>query len=718
MQPRRHFRRTAISTGVLSLVTGLFSASLSAQTTSATNTDQQLAPVVVQSTHIDRPLLDTPASVSIVEGDRLKTGAFQVNLSENLVDVPGLLIKNRNNYAQDLQISIRGFGSTSTFGLRGIRLYVDNIPQTMPDGQGQSSNIDIASIDHIEVLRGPFSALYGNSSGGVMQVYTKPGEGPLKIGGSYGTGSNGTHKYGLEASGSTDNKVGITDYRLSTSKFETDGFREHSGATRYLSNARIGISLGDDSNLVVTANSVYTKADDPLGLTPAQYRANPKSTAAVASQYNTRKTLHQTQAGFAWTKQINADNELQLIGYGGQRSTVQYQSIPYSAQSNVNHSGGVIDLNRTYAGLDARWTTNMTLADRPFTVVTGLAYDWMKEGRKGYENTLDGGQTYGVEGALRRDERNTMWNLDPYIQTTWQLTDRLDMDLGARYSTPRFKSSDYYLSNGDNSGSMAYKKLLPMGAIHYALTHDVSLYATAGKGFSTPTMSEFSYSSADGSSISNGWNYGLKPAVSNNVEVGAKAQTDLGNMALALFATRTDNDIVPFLSSGGRSVFQNANTKRQGVELSWDKTFLRDAHARVAYTLLQAQYRQSVTQGPATALITEGNNIPGIAKNMLSASLDWTPKEGFIAGAQWQYMAKMYADNQNTVYAPSYTTTSIYTGYRFNWQKWDFGAMARVDNVFDKKYIGSVIVGDSNGRYYEPADGRNWMLSVSANYHF
>lgn len=712
MQPRRHFRRTAISTGVLSLVTGLFSASLSAQTTSATNTDQQLAPVVVQSTHIDRPLLDTPASVSIVDGDRLKTGAFQVNLSENLVDVPGLLIKNRNNYAQDLQISIRGFGSRSTFGLRGIRLYVDNIPQTMPDGQGQSSNIDIASIDHIEVLRGPFSALYGNSSGGVMQVFTKPGEGPLKLGATVATGSNGSHKYGLEASGGTDNKVGITDYRVSTSKFETDGFREHSAATRYLSNARIGIGLGDDSNLVVTANSVYTKADDPLGLTPAQYRANPKSVAAVANQFNTRKTLHQTQAGFDWTKQINADNQLEVIGYGGQRSTVQYQSIPYGAQQNPNHSGGVIDLGRSYAGLDARWTSNLSLADRPFTVVTGLAYDWMKENRKGYNNYLDGGNILGVEGALRRDERNTMWNLDPYIQTSWQVTDRLDMDLGARYSTPRFKSQDYYLSNGDNSGSMSYKKLLPMGAIHYALTKEVSVYATAGKGFETPTMSEFSYSSADGSSISNGWNYALKPAVSNNVEVGTKANTNIGNMTLAVFATKTDNDIVPDFSSGGRSVFQNADTKRKGVELSWDKTFLHHAHVRTAYTWLDAKFKSSFND------VNAGNRIPGIGQNMVTASVDWTPPEGFLAGAQWQYMAKMYADNQNTTYAPSYTTTSLYTGYRFNWDKWEFGAMARVDNVFDKKYVGSVIVGDSNGRYFEPADGRNWMVSVSANYHF
>lgn len=712
MQLRSHFRRTAISTGVLTLVTGLFSASLSAQTTSAANTDQQLAPVVVQSTHIDRPLLDTPASVSIVEGDRLQTGAFQVNLSENLVDVPGLLIKNRNNYAQDLQISIRGFGSRSTFGLRGIRLYVDNIPQTMPDGQGQSSNIDIASIDHIEVLRGPFSALYGNSSGGVIQVFTKPGEGPLKIGGSVATGSNGSHKYSLEASGGTDNKVGITDYRLSTSKFETDGYREHSAATRYLSNARLGIALGDDSTLVVTANSVYTKADDPLGLTPEQYRLNPKSVASVANQYNTRKTLHQTQAGFNWTKQINADNQLQLIGYGGQRSTVQYQSIPYTAQKNINHSGGVIDLARDYAGLDARWTSNLSLADRPFTVVTGLAYDWMKEDRKGYENTLDGGATYGVKGALRRDERNTMWNLDPYIQTSWQLTDRLDMDLGARYSTPRFKSDDHYLSNGDNSGSMSYKKFLPMGAVHFALTKDVSLYATAGKGFETPTMSEFSYSSADGVNISNGWNYALKPAVSNNYEVGAKANTDYGNMTLALFETHTDNDIVPDFSSGGRSVYQNANTKRKGIELGWNETFLHNAHVSAAYTRLDAKFRTGFDN------VAAGNRIPGIGQNMVSASIDWTPPEGFFAGAQWQYMDKMYANNTNSVYAPSYSTTSLYTGYRMNWHQWELGATARVDNVFDKQYVGSVIVGDSNGRYYEPADGRNWMLSVSANYHF
>lgn len=711
MQPKKSFQRTAIAFGVLAFV----STTMPAFAQESTKKDIQLDPIIVNSTHIDRPLLETPASVSVVEGDRLKTGAFQVNLSENLNEVPGLLIKNRNNYAQDLQINLRGFGSRATFGLRGIRLYVDNIPATMPDGQGQSSNIDIASIDHIEVLKGPFSSLYGNSSGGVIQVFTAPGEGPLKIEGTVATGSYGSHKYGLQASGSTDKEVGITDYRVSTSKFETDGYREHSAATRYLSNARIGIGLSDDSNLVVTANNIYTKADDPLGLTEVQYAADPKSVAPVAKQYNTRKTLHQTQVGFAWTKQINADNEIKVIGYGGQRSTVQYQSIPYNAQNiaiNPNHSGGVIDLERDYAGLDTRLTSHFALADRPFTLVAGVAYDWMKENRKGYENTLDNGATYGVQGKLRRDERNTMWNLDPYIQTSWELTQRLGIDLGARYSSPRFKSDDHYLSNGDNSGSMSYKKLLPMGAVHYALTEEINLYATAGRGFETPTLSEFSYSSVDGINISNGWNYGLKPAVSNNFEVGAKAKTDLGNITLAIFKTRTENDIVPDFTSGGRSIYQNADTKRKGVELGWDKTFLRHAHARTAYTWLDAKFHSILSDDSV------GNNIPGISKNMLSASLDWTPPEGFLAGAQWQYMDKMYANNSNTVYAGSYTTTSLYTGYRTHWNNWELGATARVDNVFDKKYIGSVIVGESNKRYFEPAAGRNWMLSLSANYQF
>jgi iron complex outermembrane receptor protein len=142
----------------------------------------RLAPVVVTATRTAESPFELPASIDRIGVDTIRDARPQVNISESLGGVAGLLARDRQNYAQDVQISVRGFGARSTFGIRGVRLYVDGIPATLPDGQGQISNVDLGSADSIEVLRGPFSALYGNSSGGVIQVFTEEGSGPPTVG--------------------------------------------------------------------------------------------------------------------------------------------------------------------------------------------------------------------------------------------------------------------------------------------------------------------------------------------------------------------------------------------------------------------------------------------------------------------------------------------------------------------------------------------------------
>jgi iron complex outermembrane receptor protein len=700
----RVLSRTVISSSILLAFCMPAVAQDNSNTTSAT----ELAPVVVTSTRIEKPISETPASISLVTGEQMRGGGQpQINLSEALNGVPGLLIQNRQNYAQDLQISLRGFGSRSTFGMRGMRMYIDGIPATMPDGQGQSSNVDIASIDRIEVLKGPFSALYGNSSGGVIQVFTAPGEGPLKVGGTVSVGSNNTHRYALEASGATQQATGLTDYRLSVNKFDTDGFRDHSATRKYLANARLGFAFGNDSTLTLTLNSVDIKADDPSGLDAATLAANRTGVMPIINQYNVRKTVKQTQGGATWNKHIDGNNALQLTTYFGTRHTEQYLPIPFGAQANANHGGGVIDLQREYAGFDARWTNQSTLGGRPLTVVGGLAYDWLGEDRKGYENFVGTGanRPVGIKGNLRRDERNTAWNLDPYVQASWDFADRWSWDVGLRFSSLFLESKDYYLSNKDDSGSVSYHQLLPVTAIRYAVNDDVNVYASLGRGFETPTFNEISYSSTDGTIT--GLNFGLRPSVNTNLELGVKAKTALGNINAAVFQTWTRDEIMAKNTAFGRTVYENlGNTKRQGVELAWDKSFAGSGVAQVAYTWIDAKVNSTDA------------GIPGIAKNMLFTSVAWRPKQGWQAGADWRFMDTVAATTNNVAYAPAYSTAAIYTGYKFDWDKWQFGAFARVDNLFDREYVGSVILNDANGRYYEPAPGRNWTLSVSANYSF
>jgi iron complex outermembrane receptor protein len=506
-------------------------------------------------------VFDVAGSVDRVEGDDMRSDRLGVNLSEGLGQVPGLQIQNRQNFAQDLQLSIRGFGARSTFGVRGVRLYVDGIPATMPDGQGQLSNIDIGSLDRVEVLRGPFSALYGNSSGGVVQAFTESGDGPPALSFSMAGGSFGTTRVGSKISGSS----GAVDYVLSASRFSTDGYRDHSQARRNLVNAKLGIALDDGSRLTLIANSVNLHAQDPLGLTAAQYAQDPRG-AAVATQYNTRKSVDQTQGGLLYERRINADNALRVMAYAGERKTTQYLALPPAAQSSPTSAGGVVDLTREYAGFDARWTSRMKLAGRPFELAGGLGYDRMREDRTGYENYVGGADDpiLGVQGLLRRDEVNHTFNADPYLQGSWSFADQWTLEAGVRRSTVHFNSQDHYLANGDDSGGARYAKTLPAASLRYAASPHLSLYVSAGRGFETPTLNELSYR-PDGQG---GLNFALKPATNDSVEVGAKARVAGGLLTAALFQTRTDDEIVTATNIGGRSTFQNAGrTKRQGLEL-------------------------------------------------------------------------------------------------------------------------------------------------------
>ncbi|MDS0532146.1 TonB-dependent receptor [Klebsiella quasipneumoniae] len=675
--------------------------------------DEQTMVVTAAPTTVSE--LDTPAAVSVVNGDEMRQAAPRVNLSESLGAVPGLQVQNRQNYAQDLQLSIRGFGSRSTYGVRGLRIYVDGIPATMPDGQGQTSNIDIGSVDTIEVLRGPFSALYGNSSGGVINVTSQTGTQPPTVEASSYYGSFGTWHYGMKATGAVGDgsHAGDVDYTVSTNRFTTHGYRDHSGARKNLANARLGVRINDVSKLTLLLNSVDIKANDAGGLTADEWRDNPRQSPR-GDQYNTRKNTRQTQAGLRYERQLSAQDDLSVMMYAGERETTQFQSIPRAPQLKPSHAGGVIDLTRHYQGIDTRLTHRGELLV-PVTLTAGLDYENMSERRKGYENfvMVNGAPQYGEQGALRRNERNLMWNVDPYLQTQWQLTDKLSLDAGVRYSSVWFDSNDYYITpgNGDDSGDASYHKWLPAGSLKYALTDAWNVYLSAGRGFETPTINELSYRSDNQS----GLNFGLKPSTNDTVEIGSKTRIGNGLLTAALFQTDTDNEIVVDSSSGGRTSYKNAGkTRRQGMELGLDQQFGESWRLKAAWTWLDATYRTNVC-GDASC---NGNRIQGIARNMGYASFGYQPEQGWYAGSDIRYMSDIMANDENTAKAPSWTVVGLTTGYKWSYGRMDMDLFGRVDNLFDREYVGSVIVNESNGRYYEPAPGRNYGIGLNLAWRF
>ncbi|MDR6628908.1 iron complex outermembrane receptor protein [Acinetobacter lwoffii] len=690
---------------------------------------QRLDTIVIQATRTDRERLTTPASVYYLNQEQ--DNSMNVNLSETLKGVPGLQLNNRENYAQDLQISMRGFGARSSFGVRGVRLYVDGIPATMPDGQGQTSNIDLNSLDHIEVLGGAFSSLYGNSSGGTILTTTREGQGAdsIELGHTAGSQNKGQTKLVLQ--GGSEN-ADEPAYIISSSYFDTNGYRDHSSAHKVLNNAKLTWDLEDGSKINWVNNYVKIEADDPGGLTRPQWEANPKQVVGNVTKYNARKEIEQLQTGLTWNKPINDQHELYGMAYWGQRAVTQYQSIPkcaYEENTDIckpntvqlarNHPGGVIDFDRNFYGTDLRWTGKDILPNTK--LIAGVAVDAMTEDRKGYQNFL--GDRLGVKGELRRDEDNTLWNLDPYLQASYHFAPDWTLDAGLRYSNVHFKSEDHYITdvNGDNSGKTTYDKLLPSMALSWQILPELMTYASYAQGFETPTFTEMSYPANTAEHRS----FSLKAAESETYELGLKSANRFGDFTAAVFHTTTQDDIVSAGNDNGRSTFRNADqTLREGIELSWNKSLWRDLTAQASYSYIDATFDADIPEilnqngNIAVSRVESGNYIPGIAKNQAFLSLGWKPENGLSAGLDVRYSDRIYVNDTNTEYAPSYTVAGANVGYKWNMKDWSVKTFARVDNLFDKDYSGSVIVNESNSRFYEPAEGRNWSAGLSVTKEF
>jgi iron complex outermembrane receptor protein len=681
--------------------------------------------VVVTATRMAEDSRDLPVSIDRVEALTIRSGQLQVNLSESLMTVPGVSAQNRQNYAQDLQLSVRGFGARSSFGVRGVRLYSDGIPGTMPDGQGQFSQFDLSGADHIEVLRGPFSALYGNSSGGVIAIFTEDAKPGYVLGGAAEYGTFNTQRYALKTSG--DN--GLVNYVIDGSHFQTDGYRVHSDAERNLFNAKASTSLSN-SSLTIVGNAVQTPfVQDPLGLTRAQLAANPTQAGVNAIAYNTRKSLAQEQLGVVYDDRLSAADDLVASVYTGHRATTQYQAIPQATQQAAPlYPGGVIDLDRAYWGVDLHMSDQRTIGGTPLLLVAGVNYDDLAETRKGYLNYS--GAQLGVEGALRRNEANHVYDFDQYLQAQWDPTDRWRLVAGVRNSVVQVTSHGHLAVLDAADSEVRYSAVNPVAGATYRVSSAVNAYASYGKGFETPTLNDLAYRSVDGSLP--GLNLGLKPARSDNYEAGIKAGNEFLRANLAAFYIKTVDELAVLQNLSGRTVDQNiGETTRRGLELALDAKGADGFSARMAYTYIKAVVAQryfTCVTAPCNPLtnttgspppnflpVSEGNFLPAVARNALYLGVSWTYAPlGFSTTVETLGRAKIYADDRNTDAAAGYWVANVRAGFEQLTRHWRFSEFARLDNLANRAYVGSVIVNETNSRFFEPAPGRTAYVMFNA----
>ncbi|HEX9275049.1 MAG TPA: TonB-dependent receptor [Casimicrobiaceae bacterium] len=683
----------------------LFAAGWSA--VAAAQVPQRIDPLVVTATRTEEQAFDLPVAIDSIDAAQIQRNQLQVNLSESLARIPGIVVANRWNYAQDLQVSVRGFGARANFGVRGIRLYQDGIPATMPDGQGQTGSFSLVSAQRVEVLRGPFSTLYGNAAGGVISVFTEDGADPAQAQGQVVGGSYGTYNVIAKTSG----VAGGLGYVLAANHFATDGYRDHSEASRDLINAKLKFDIDADTRITLIGNSLYQpEAQDPLGLTRAQWQANPRQADPMAEQFNTRKTVNQQQGGAALERRLGADAVLRVTGYGGRRLVRQYLALLGSLPTS---SGGVTDLDGDFGGVDARVTQRMQIAGGPLTLTAGMSYDRQHQRRRGFVNNN------GALGDLRRDEDDIIKATDGYAQAEWAPLAALSFLAGARYSDVRFDSLDHYINdqNPDDSGRVAYSHLSPVLGATWRAAPSVNVYANWGEGFETPTFIELAYRT-----VGTGLNFDLRPAISRSVEAGLKAYLlNRQRMNLAVFSTTTSDEIVIDTAAGGRTTYKNASkTRRRGVEAQWEADLGYGFSGYASYTRLSAKFASDATTGLPPQPIPAGSRLPGVPQSNAYVELAWGRSDwfGFSAALEAQYAGKVYVNDRNTDAAPSYRVVNLRAGFEQVAAAWTLREFVRVNNIGDWDYVGSVIVGDVNSRFFEPSARRNYLIGVSANARF
>ena len=682
-------------------IAALASAGASAQEAQNPQPSESL---VVTATRTEKSVYDIPAAIDVVSGDELRAHRASVDLSEGVGRIPGIVVQNRYNYAQDLQVSSRGFGARAAFGVRGVRLLQDDIPLTMPDGQGQTALFDLDGASRIEVLRGPFAALYGNSSGGVIHLLSanEPKTPQLRASGT--NDEEGTWRGAVNFSGA----FGPTDFSGNLSRFDTDGFRDHSAAQRDSANLWLRYRPDDSSTLTILGNALdQPDTQDPLGLTQDQLDADPTQAGLGAVAFNTRKSIRHTQGGLAYERELSEQDRVRVLGYAGDREIEQFLANPSVA---ITGSGGVVNLDRKFGGTGLRWNHAGSLAGAPYEFTLGAEYDRMKERRLGFVNVL------GERGELRRDEDDLVYSFDQYVIGSWKPTERWQIAGGVRRSEVRFESTDYFIvgANPDDSGSLEFESTRPVVGLLFQATPAIGLFASAGKGFETPTFSELAYR-PDGSP---GMNFALEPADSTNMEAGVKMRLgEHSRLNATLFRSDTKNDIVtgpaPF---AGRNTFVNAErTRREGAEFAASTAVLDSALTLdLAYTYTRARFEEFVN---FAGLDLSGNQLPGVPEHSAYAELDWHhAPSGFSTGVEGRWADQVYVNDINSTFAESYVVFNLHAGFSQSTGTWQFEEFLRVDNVADENYVGSVVVNAVNGRFFEPAPPRTFLLGFTASF--
>jgi iron complex outermembrane receptor protein len=694
----------------------------------------ELNPVVVTATKSAVNSFDVPVSIDVVDQSNIQDAQLGMTLSESLIRVPGVTAQSRSQFAQDPQISTRGYGSRSIFGVNGVRLLLDGIPLTMPDGIGQPGNVDLDTLKSIEVMRGPFSSMYGNASGGVIAMLTQDPPQTPQVSVGFLSGSYGTTKETAQATGTVDG-VG---YLLNESVFDTDGYREHSAAHKQQSTAELKFDLGTDTHVTILANYMKLSAEDPLGLRGPgsgtvlptnkwayvpSIQTDPQAAPSAALGANTRVNRENTQAGVHLEHLIDDDNSLNVVAYAGHRNNSQFLSTSVTPTGSTIWAGRDSSISRDFWGVDLSWAHKGEVLGKNYQVVSGIAYGNQSDDRLDI-NAANGVVTAVGLAAPNRDERDTASNFDEYVQGQLAIAENVDLHAGIRNTHTMLDVAPNLAGSKIGAGSLNFSDTTPVVGAVWKVRPEVDLYANYGRGFQTPNLIQIAYANSSGG----GPNLNLSGSGSDNFEAGVKTfLSENTRLNFALFRILTHNEISLKGDASSYAVYWNlpVSTTRDGMELSVESTLPHNFGLYGAYTYLDARYDGAFQEAISSSgsqqsfSVNSGNTLPGTYKNQLYGEVSWKyPEFGFSTALEGRVNSKVFANDANSAVAPGYAIVNLRAGFQQSITHWQFSEYARIENLMDRNYISAVRVNDLNGEFYEAGATRNYLVGVSAAYRF
>ncbi len=650
--------------------------------------------IVVTATRVEQDASIVPLAISTLDADDIQRRQL-LGLDESMARVPGLFFSNRYNYSRDLRISIRGFGARANFGVRGIKVNVDGIPSTAADGQTSLDDLDLSAVDRIEVIRGPASALYGASAGGVINIFTESGpEIPfVEAGVSFGDFEFG--RYQLKTGG----QAGQLDYFLNASYLNYDGYRGHSEVEHGTLNGKLRYELGDGS----VAQLIFRAADSPTandagGLTAAEVALDRRQPRLRNVQLDAGEAVKEQKLGLSWEKAWGA-HALSVRNYYNWRDFDA--NLPLLPALGT----GIVHFDRFFLGGGGQYSNATPLFGFENRVTIGFDVDSMTDDRQRWDN-VDGDR-----GPLGFDQDEIAHTAGLFLQDELTLGERVHVQLGVRYDHIRYEVHDRFLVNGDQSARLEFEEVSPIVGVSFSALESLHLYANYATSFETPTFTELA-NPAENGTLGGFANVAAQRA--RGFEVGVKGELlERVRYELAYYDMRVEDEVTTVTNVSGRAFFNNADTERRGVELGIAAELLPGLALAAAYTYTDLAFERFPSNVAA-----EGNTLPGVPRHSAYAELAYAHDSGFFAKWDWSRVGSLYADNLNLTQIGAYDVSSLVIGWDVPLGAWTVTPSLGLNNLFDERYDQEIRIEDSTSRYFEPAPNRNVYGGVRVRYEF